>query len=308
MAGKSQFSSDMADLLIPLAGLLLGVGNVWFVDSGHDDAQDSSGRGRTVATPFSSLGFAVGQTTPNNGDLIFVSPGHSENVTAADAIRFGTNATGVTVIGIGNGTDRPTFNFTTVTTADIEVDVANITLRNLYFDMTGIDALAAGIDVNASNFSMIGCEILQTDSGGQCLRAIDLDGNANDSKIVNCKIHGETAGDGDEAIGISGTLSGLEIRHCWIDGNYDLACIWSDQAFTEGLIHDCYLRNQLTGQLAIEFTAAATGMLVKNYYHSDVDPAAAGPQAIDPGSMFSYECYANDTINASGILEPEVIT
>lgn len=304
MAQKSQFSSNMADLLIPLAGLLLGVGNVWFVDSGADGNSDSSGAGRTVSNPFATLAFALGQTTPSNGDIVFVHPGHSENITAADGIRFGTSAVGVQVIGIGVGLTRPTFTWTTVTTADMEIDAASVVLRNLYFDLTGIDQVAAAIDVNASNFQMFGCEILQADSGGQCLTAIDLDGNANDSRISNCKIMAETAGDADRAIAISGTLSGLEIDHCWIDGDYDNAPIWSDQVFTEGLFRDCYLRNQRGSSLAIQLTAAATGFLARNKYHvSGVDPAGAGTQ-VDVGSMFSYECYACDAVDVSGVLDP----
>ncbi|MEE8607805.1 MAG: hypothetical protein V3S55_09380 [Nitrospiraceae bacterium] len=300
MAQKSQFSSNMADLLIPLAGLLLGVGNVWFVDSGATGNSDSSGAGRTVSNPFATLGFALGQTTPSNGDIVFVHPGHTETISAADGIRFGTSAVGVQVIGIGVGLTRPTFNFTSVTTADMEIDAASVVLRNLYFDLTGIDALVAAIDVNASNFQMIGCEFLQADSGGQALVAVDLDGNADDSRISNCKFMAETAGDSNGAIQITGTLSGLEIDNCWIDGDYDDACIFSTVAFTEGLIRECYLRNQLTGQHSIEFTAAATGMLVNNRYHNDLTQATG----VDPGSMFSFECYHDDVVDTSGILTP----
>ncbi len=300
MAGKSQFSSDMSDLLVPLTGLLLGIGNVWFVDNGNSNSSDSSGAGRTLGQPFDTLAFAVGQTTPTNGDLIMVAPGHAESITGADGILFGTNAVGITVIGIGNGLDRPTFTWTSVTTADMEIDAASVTLRNLYFDLTGIDALAVGIDVNASNFKMIGCEVLQADSGGQALVAVDLDGNANDSRISNCKFLAPTAGDGNGAIQITGTLKGLEIDNCWIDGDYDDACIFSTVAFTEGLIRNCYLRNQLTGQHSIEFTAAATGMLVNNRYDNDMTQATG----VDPGSMRSFECYHCDAIDVSGILAP----
>lgn len=301
MAGKSQFSSNMADLLIPLAGLLLGVGNVWFVDSGSETNSDSSGAGRTVSNPFATLGFALGQTTPSNGDIVFVHPGHTETISAADGIRFGTSAVGVQVIGIGQGTNRPTFDFTTVAAADIEIDAANVTLRNLLFTMHGVDAIVAGIDVNASDFSMIGCEVQMSTSANQAVIAVDLDANADNAKIVDCQFLAPNVG-AAEAIEISGALTKILIRDVWIDGDFSDACIHSTSIFTQAMIRDSYFKNDQTTDHALEFTAACTGFLVNNRYHTDINPASA--EVVDPGSLFSFECYAVDLVDLSGILEP----
>ncbi len=299
MAGKSQFSSDPSDLLSPLVGLLLGVGNVWFVDSGNTEAQDSSGVGRTLALPFATLAFAVGQTTPSNGDIVIVAPGHAENVTAADGILFGTQAVGIQVIGVGNARDRPTFTWTTATTADMEIDAANVTLRNLYFDLTGVDAVAAAIDVNVADFAMIGCEILQGDSGGQATTAIDLDGNADRFKLLNCLITSGSVG-AAQAVEFSGTADLVEIANCWMDGEFTAAPIHSAQVHTSCLVRDNYLRNRTTGQHSLEFTTTATGILARNTYHNDLTQATGS----DPGSCFSFENYHCDAIDVSGILSP----
>ena len=301
MAQKSQFSSDLSDLLVPLTGLLLGIGNVWFVDAGDSNASDSSGAGRTVGTPFSTLAFAVGQTTPSNGDIIILSPGHTETISAADGIRFGTASVGVQVIGVGQGTNRPTFDFTTVAAADMEIDAANITLRNLLFTMNGVDAIVAGIDVNASDFSMIGCEVQMSTSANQAVIAVDLDANADNAKIVDCQFLAPNVG-AAEAIEISGALTKILIRDLWIDGDFSDACVHSTSVFTQALIRDSFFKNDQTTDHALEFTAAATGFLVNNRYHTDINPASA--EVVDPGSLFSFECYAVDLVDLSGILEP----
>lgn len=286
MAGKSQFSSDMSDLLVPLTGLLLGIGNVWFVDSGNPDAVDSSGAGRSLAQPFNSLAFAVGQTTPTNSDLVIVSPGHTENITVADGILFGTQAVGITVIGIGSETDRPTFTWTTATTADMEIDAANVTLRNLYFDMTGIDTVAAAIDVNAADFKMIGCGILQGDSGGQATTAVDLDVNATRARILNCEFRTNTVGSA-QSVEFSGAADGVKVANCLFDGEYSAACIHSGVIHVNCLIADSHLVNRTATGLCIQFTTTATGDLVRCMYHSTITQGTAA----DPGSCFSFECH-----------------
>lgn len=301
MASKSQFSSDLSDLLVPLTGLLLGIGNVWFVDSGNSDSSDSSGSGRTVAQPFSTLAFAVGQTTPSNGDIIIISPGHTETVTAADGIRFGTAAVGIQVIGVGQGTNRPTFDFTTAAAADIEIDAANVTLRNLLFTMTGVDAIVAGIDVNASDFAMIGCEVQMSTASNQAVIAVDLDANADNAKIVDCQFLAPDVG-ATEAIKISGALTKLKIADCWFDGDFSLACVHNPTGAvaTQLLIRDCYLKNDNAAVKSIDLNSACTGFLVRNSYHT----AGTAPAAVDAGSCFSFESYHCDAIDVSGVLDP----
>ena len=291
-------SLDGDESIATVFGLMFGAGNIWFVDSGNSSAADNASSGTLKTTPFATLGFAAGRVTASNGDIILVLPGHLETITAADGIRF--VLAGVQVIGLGDGTDRPTFNFTTATTADIEIDAANITFRNLFFDMTGIDALVTGIDVNASHFTMTHCEVLMADSGGQAETAVDLDANADHAKIIHCGFFGPTAGDCDEAINISGTLTNIEIGHCWFDGDFDVGCISSGSVFTEGYVHDNVLKNDQSNIVSIAFTAACTGVLRRNVHAND-RTAATG---VNPGSMRSFESYHVDTTDVSGILDP----
>lgn len=298
MAGKIDFSKDTVDLINPLLGIAFGIGSVWFIDSGHDNAKDDSGHGRARDKPFKSLKFAVGQVTGANGDVVFIAPGHSESLTASDAIHF--QSSGVTIYGIGNGTDRPTFNFSGDTLADMEIDADNITIYNCYFDMTGIDAIAAGVDVNKSHFSLINCEVLMGDSGGQAIRAMDFTATADYAKVINCKFFTGLNAGALEAIVISAALTNIEIGYCWFDGDFSNGCLHSTAAFTEGLIHHCYLKNDSNLDNSINFTGNATGFLAYNLYINNKTQATG----VDPGLMRSFECYHADTNDVNGILAP----
>ena len=103
-----------------------------------------------------------------------VKAGHTETVTAAAGLAL--DVAGITIIGLGNGSNRPTVNFTTAVGADMDVDAANITISNFLFT-GGIDALTGIIDVNAADFSMINCET--RDVTGQMTDCIVADANAD---------------------------------------------------------------------------------------------------------------------------------
>jgi hypothetical protein len=99
-------------------------------------------------------------------------PGHSESVTAAAGID--ADIAGVHVLGLGEGSGRPTFTVSTATTADIDIDAANITFENMIFDLTGIDAVAGGIDVNAAGFTLKKSEVVLSDGSGPYCRRLSI--------------------------------------------------------------------------------------------------------------------------------------
>ena len=190
-------------------------GNVFWVDSGAG----SNGNKGTFDRPFSTLDFTVGQCTANNGDIVIVKAGHVETVIAAAGLAL--DVAGITFIGLGNGSDRPTINFTTVVGADMDVDAANCTMENFLFT-GGIDALTGPIDINAADFALIGCET--RDVTGQATDFIVTDANADRLMIDGWTHRGAAAAGADTAITIVGG-DDITIRNFWIDGNFAVACI-----------------------------------------------------------------------------------
>jgi len=249
---------------------------------------------------FLTIDAAINKCVAERGDVIIVAAGHTEAIVAAAGIDI--DVANISIIGLGNGSDRPTISFTTVTTADIDIDAENILIDNIYFDLTGIDELAAPIDVNAANFTIQNCEFLMSDADGQAVNAIITAAAAHNMKVLNCKFLAPNAG-AAEAINLTGATNGVEIRNCFIAGDFTVAPIHNPTGniATNLLISDCVLKNDNTGELALELVSACTGFLVRNYYHTD-----ALATAVDPGSCFSFECYACHAADKNGVLTPAV--
>lgn len=81
---------------------------------------DNDGVARVVTT----ISAALTNCVANRGDIIYVLPGYTETVTSALTI----SKAGVSVIGLGNGTLRPTI------TGNGTIDAVNITAANVTFD------------------------------------------------------------------------------------------------------------------------------------------------------------------------------
>lgn len=190
-------------------------GNVFWVDSGAG----SNGNKGTFDRPFATIDYATGRCTANNGDIVMVKPGHTETVAAAAGLDL--DVAGVTYIGMGNGSDRPTINFTTATTADMDVGAANITMQNFLFT-GGFDALAGPIDVNAADFTMLDCET--RDVTGQATDFIVTDANADRLHIEGWVHRGAAAAGAATAISIVGG-DNITIIPKFIDGNFSTAAI-----------------------------------------------------------------------------------
>src|SRR3990170_2889471 len=84
----------------------------------------SDGNPGSFSAPFSTLDYAIGRCTAGRGDIIFIKPGHAETITSATTIAL--DVAGVAIVGLGNGSARPTFTFTTANTATIGVSAANM--------------------------------------------------------------------------------------------------------------------------------------------------------------------------------------
>lgn len=93
---------------VAIEDMSVSTGKRFFVDSGNSAAADDSTAGFTPDKPIATLAYAVSACTANKGDIIYLMPGHNENI--ADA-QIAIDKAGVSVIGMGSGTLRPRFDF-----------------------------------------------------------------------------------------------------------------------------------------------------------------------------------------------------
>lgn len=125
----------------------------------------SNGNNGTFNKPYSTLAYALTQCTANRGDIIIVRPGHAETI--ADAATLSLNVAGVAIIGLGQGSLRPTLTFTTATTANIPVTAANMSLQNLLFvaNFANVASFMTATSTNTpTDFNIEGCEFKDTSS------------------------------------------------------------------------------------------------------------------------------------------------
>lgn len=132
-------------------------GSVYYADSNGTGA-DTTNYG-TFDEPFLTINYAA--SIASAGDFIYAKAGHVESITAAAALAF-LNA-GITVVFLGEGSNKATIDFGTAVGADMDIDAANITLVSPRFTAS-IDALTGPIDVNAANFTMIDAEYVDGSS------------------------------------------------------------------------------------------------------------------------------------------------
>ncbi len=85
--------------------------------------------GGTYLRPFSTIEYALSQCVANRGDIIMVMPNHAETI--ANATTLTLDVAGVAIVGLGNGSSRPTLTFSTANTANIPVTAANVSVKNI---------------------------------------------------------------------------------------------------------------------------------------------------------------------------------
>ncbi len=128
-------------------------GTSFYVDSGRTGASDANTRTGTVKTsPLATIDEANDRCTANNGDYIFVAPGHNEEVKTVGGLNLDT--AGITIVFEGEGADRAKITFSDLVGADMNVDAASITLVRPRF-VAAIDALTGPVDVNAADFTIV---------------------------------------------------------------------------------------------------------------------------------------------------------
>src|SRR3990167_5368866 len=161
-------------------GRVFWVGNNATLLKGEKGALDDNANdmGGTFLRPFATLDYAVGQCVANRGDIIYVRPNHTETVSVADAIDF--DVAGISVIGLGNGSNRPRLDYT-VAAGEVAIGADNVLLENLNFH-ANVTAVLIAVDI----------EDCYMDMGiGGAVRAIFLDADTDNTVIRRNFIQGD---------------------------------------------------------------------------------------------------------------------
>lgn len=240
------------------------MGNVLFVNSAT--GTDSAGYGFSPEAPFASIAYAVGQATATNDDLILVLPGHTETITAAAGVAV--SKAGLTIRGLGRGRARPVVNYTTSTAASFDVTAANVTIENVVFKPLGVDAVAAAVNVQAADCSIVGCEFELANATNQAVLGILTTSAASRMLVQDCFFHGTTDAGTTAAITIVGG-DAIRLVNNVFQGAYSSGVGAVQQITTTTT--NCVVRDNVIQNLtasctkALTFTSSSTGQISRNY-------------------------------------------
>lgn len=238
-------------------------GNIFYISS--VTGTNAAGNGRSPDAPLASLAYFMVQDFPtaSNGDIVYLMPGHAEVISAAAGIVM--DIAGVTVIGIGKGTNQPKITFDTIITADLDVDAANVTFENVHFTANFAD-ITAPLDINAQFCTFRNCRFSETAANMNAVIWILGGSTTTSSGLV---VEGCQANDADAAnthfISLPGTDNNNIIRDNYLYGDWGTAAIGAAGNVVNIQIHWNTIYNAATdNDSLVNIATAGTGFISYN--------------------------------------------
>jgi hypothetical protein len=155
----------------------------------YNEKQASDSNKGTYHSPFSTIAYAISQCSANNNNIIYVREGYTQTIIAAGGLNF--NVAGVTLIGLGQGANRPTLTFSTSTAATCTITAANVNISGIV-GVSGIDQIVSPFVVSAAGCSL-DIEWQDSASNVEAVRAV-LTTAAADNFKLNLVYKGQTGG------------------------------------------------------------------------------------------------------------------
>lgn len=233
-------------------------------DTNFAEISSMYGAGYPDGTPivFPSIALAHAKTVADRGDAILIASNHDEPITTAGGITISTN--GVSLVGLGNGADRPTINFTTAVAASFNITGAEVLIKNVQFT-NGIDAQTAMVNVTGTDAQFLNCEFdTNTGTTGAILGVLS-GATADRMAFQNCRFLGPAINTGTTTTAQIQYESAVDIlvQNCYFTGKMTQAILNVTGTVLRGLIDN----NRFvvaTGTKAISVAAASTPFITNN--------------------------------------------
>ncbi len=314
------FASGLVVRNMPLA--LAHPGVVWWVSNSATLPSNissqripyvngSDGNKGTWNAPFATIGKAFSFASP--GDIIMVKPGHAETVSAAAGMVW--NVANVAVIGLGNGSNRPSITLDTANTATISVTAADITLQNFQFTANFLSIATVFSLTTAKNFNLQNCTFTDKDSTHTFLSIITTDATANHADgltVQNCVWTGSTNTTATAFVTIGAGIDQLMFSDntIWLGVlNTSGACVTGAfvPTHTQILRNTIYrLNTAMSAGLALDTTAAVTALVMDNRAGIGVDTITSAVWVTSAGAVLSNNRSNLTSQNTVSMLETPV--
>jgi hypothetical protein len=212
-----------------------------------------------------------------------------------------SDMTDLTITGIDSGTSLPASSLTCTGAFDaLDVASANVVIENLLFPASGA-SIVSRINAGAAGLTVRNCVF---ECGANDTETITVPAAGDDLLIENCRFYVTANGPGRaieiEAVGVNRLI----VRNCSFTGANNTNK-WDTGAINSGVAHtDCLIDNNIFYEgIAIEFTAAATGIISRNLLGEGFTLA----DGINPGSCMCFENYEADAVDETARLIPATV-
>lgn len=251
-------------------------------------------------------------------DIVYVLPGHTENLSTADAIPDLVAGTQIVSCGDIGATNNPKLTWTAAG-ATFLLNVANVRIIGMTLDFAGADDVVAPITVTGAGCAILGCQLKMADGTFGCLQGVLVSTGASGFKF--CGNTALTVGETDPTT-TGGVVSvGAAVDDVLIEGNYMSAATPGD---TVGIIDvtaaATNLRIRRNTLIQLETTNAAFAIIVDNVAATgevsynlmklgEDNPADDCGLSLGAGAaatLLAAENYVVDNVNSSAILSPDV--
>lgn len=285
-------------------------GQVFWVDSVY------GGNDGTFDSPFTTVTLALARCVADRGDIIMVKAGHAETISSATSLLL--NKAGVAIIGLGAGTKRPTFTFTTANTARIPVSVDNVSIQNCRFIGNFLSIATCFLLTTAANFTVDTCDFADTSAILGFLSIITTTVSVNSDNLTftnNRRISLATTTPGPDIV-VANTMTGLTVvgnqsYHTTISNNVAALIAHGALVMTAAFIanNDVYSVNTdtATGGVLVTTSATTGSGIIKGNRVRALDVAAeimVTATAVQYG-MFD-NLYIGDGTYNSGFVSPAI--
>jgi len=207
-----------------------------------------------------TLDAALAACASGAGDVVLITPGYTETVTAVKTL----NKAGVSIIGLGSGMLRPTI------TGNGAIDVfsvtaANVTIENIIFPAPETDDQTADINVAAA-----GCTIRNTYHIGSQTSKNKTDiitvASGGDDLLVEGVVAYNTVVDCVSWLSLEAAVARAVIRNCVVQGQFSTAVLMDEATATLATIRNNIFKNTKAATAVVTFTTGnTTGVMSFNH-------------------------------------------
>lgn len=274
MARTELFSRTQPGGVFTIADLEQHPNDIFFVNSAT--GTNGAGYGQNPDSPVATIDYAIGLCTASKGDVIYVMPGHAETISAAAGIAV--DVAGVSIIGLGLGSLKPTVTFGTSTAADINVSAANVRIKNLRL-VNDIDSLVNFLDLDADWF--VGEDLdFVTSSTKEALGFVNIATTKDNFVFRRCTALQPTDPGGTDTGDDTGFVfivdsENILFEDCEFYGNFETAIFHNKGTACKNLwVKDCRGIQALSGAEPFQLVDGANGAMLGGGFITPAEAAA----------------------------------